>query len=251
MSHEMRKSGKTKTVQEKVGRSLLFWWIVVGFLFVFVLISLWAPIVIRVQFVRDSGDDEGVLSIRYFFGLIRWQRKLTELDAALIERGSLFQLRSKTTNERQNPQNTEHKLTIREVWQVISHWQDWVEFMKKTTPIMKDLFSKIRFDGLQVHLAIGTGDVVASGIVCGVMSALIHTMFGYLSSYSYMCCEPDVSVHADFHKTVVNARVHCIFQVRAGHAIKAIFRLFRVWKRRPTYGTPHSGTHANSHGEYS
>lgn len=234
-----------------MGRSLLLWWIVGCLLVICVLVSLWAPIVIRVKFVRYGGDDEGVVSIRYLYGLIRWQRNLTELDASVMERGPLFQLRSETAGKQHGARRTEHKLTIRSILELISHWREWAEFIKKTMPVVKDLFSKGSFDGLQVHLCIGTGDVVASGVTCGATSALIHSLLGYLSYHSHVYCVPDVDVQADFQRKVFNARVQCIFKVRAGHVIRATFRFFRVWKRRPTYGTPHSGTHANSHGKYS
>lgn len=247
--------GKTiNRSKAKVGRFLFtYLWIVAGvvlLLIVCAVILAMCSIHMTISFDRRSGDESGEVRVEYLFGLLRRTIRLTGVDAGLARDGSLVRAEHQNVEPQGRADHHSKKIRISDVLDVLLHWQYWLQVVYDLTPLVLRSLSHVVVSKFKCHLLVGTGEVVTSGLVNGSLWATLYTMTGFLSHHCQFETNPDISVQADFQHPILESSVECIIRIRAGQAIIAAVRLNRAWKRRTKYGSPHSGSHANSDGKY-
>lgn len=230
--------------QEKVGRPLL--WVFVVLLFAALVTSLLAlPLRIRIDYARKHEKDEGRIEIRYLFGWVHWHRELTGLRAQVTDEGPAVQARH-TGPTLAGEKRGRTITTAQDVLRNIRHWPRWVRLMEQLLPIAKRVLRRMNVRSLRIHLTVGTGDRVTSGVACGATWAMLSVGAGALTQLCQFDGPPDLAVNGDFERPRFAADISCIATIRTGYVIGAVFRGLSVWRRRSMHGTPHSRTHGDS-----
>jgi len=89
---------------------------------------------------------------------------------------------------------------------------------------IKKLKSRIKMKNFNVEMTIGTGDAALTGILTGVAWMITGIVYSNLSM-AFPIHNKYIKINSDFSKTVFNANVLCIFNIRMGHIIKVVFLL--------------------------
>lgn len=228
-----------------MGRPLL--WVFVVLLFAALVTSLLAlPLRIRIDYARNHEKDHGRIEIRYLFGWVRWHRELTGLRAKVTDEGPAIQARHagqpKSARDKQRHRTT----TAQDVLQGIRHWRRRRRLLEQLLPIARRVLRRTNVRSMRIHLTVGTGDRVTSGVACGATWAMLSVGAGALTQLCQFQQPPDLSVRGDFERPRFAADISCIATIRTGYVIGAVLRGLSVWRRRTMHGAPHSRTHGNS-----
>jgi hypothetical protein len=222
---------------------------------------LWLPVSVTLEYRREDSDDEGLLSVRWLFGLVHIRRQLTHIDATIGGNGPAVVVRHKKashpadapssgTHAAQADANVE-AVSLKDILQFLRAWPRWMERIAQVWPVVKRLLGRVHVRRFRCHIRVGTGDVVTSGMSCGAAWGITSTVLGSMSTLCQFEQMPDIQIQPDFERRMLHTTLECILRVRAGYAIGAGLRFIRVWRRKQTNGSPDSRTHANGHDEHS
>lgn len=215
---------------------------------------LWLPISVQVLYERRGHDDQGSISMRWLFGLVRLHRRLLVLDTRVDEDGPALHIGQQSSSQRQASGTgpiQEKKISAEDVKQFIADLPEWIQLWHRLQPVTRALLSRVHVAQFTWHTRLGTGNAVTCGMSCGAAWATTSTMVGALSQVCQLDQMPDILVVPDFDCPRLETTFECILRVRAGYAIRAGFGLIRVWRRRQTtHGASDSRTHAHGDDQY-
>jgi hypothetical protein len=226
------------------------WWVIVAAIVCILGLIAWtAPVVVQVQFQRIAGDDEGEVSVRYLYGLVRIKRSLSMLNARFTNEGPQLHVHHEGAMD---PNHKKEKvISASDMWEVIKNLSKWIDFFHAILPIVRHFWSKVHIRHLNLNLSIGTGDAVFTGVAVGALFGIANLALGTSSRHTVFDVTPQIEIQPNFHQLEFQIDFRSIIRVRAGYAISAALRLFFVWKRRISDGAPDTRSDADSHGEHS
>lgn len=204
---------------------IIAWILIVLFLFIF--ISLFTKLTIDLTYKFDPNDQRLVILIKALFGLIRIRMDIPELNDTNTE---------KQKSEKTDPSLDKNFTDIDSIdedealkaYRPIKYWMKNINELYK---VVKKSLKKVRITQLVWKSAIGTGDAATTGIISGVGWGFKGTVIGMLSYYFSLKVQPQLEIRPIFNRKISNTYVKCIFQVRAGQAILAGLKIFKLWKK--------------------
>lgn len=204
---------------------IIAWILIVLFLFIF--ISLFTKLTIDLTYKFDPNDQRLVVLIKALFGLIRIRMDIPELNDTNTE---------KQKSEKTDPSLDKNFTDIDSIdedealkaYRPIKYWMKNINELYK---VVKKSLKKVRITQLVWKSAIGTGDAATTGIISGVGWGFKGTVIGMLSYYFSLKVQPQLEIRPIFNRKISNTYVKCIFQVRAGQAILAGLKIFKLWKK--------------------
>lgn len=204
---------------------IIAWILIVLFLFIF--ISLFTKLTIDLTYKFDPNDQRLVVLIKALFGLIRIRMDIPELNDTNTE---------KQKSEKTDPSLDKNFTDIDSIdedealkaYRPIKYWMKNINELYK---VVKKSLKKVRITQLVWKSAIGTGDAATTGIISGVGWSFKGTVIGMLSYYFSLKVQPQLEIRPIFNRKISNTYVKCIFQVRAGQAILAGLKIFKLWKK--------------------
>lgn len=204
---------------------IIAWILIVLFLFIF--ISLFTKLTIDLTYKFDPNDQRLVILIKALFGLIRIRMDIPELNDTNTE---------KQKSEKPDPSLDKNFTDIDSIdedealkaYRPIKYWMKNINELYK---VVKKSLKKVRITQLVWKSAIGTGDAATTGIISGVGWSFKGTVIGMLSYYFSLKVQPQLEIRPIFNRKISNTYVKCIFQVRAGQAILAGLKIFKLWKK--------------------
>lgn len=204
---------------------IIAWILIVLFLFIF--ISLFTKLTIDLTYKFDPNDQRLVVLIKALFGLIRIRMDIPELNDTNTE---------KQKSEKTDPSLDKNFTDIDsidedEALKAYRPIKYWMKNMNELYKVMKKSLKKVRITQLVWKSAIGTGDAATTGIISGVGWGFKGTVIGMLSYYFSLKVQPQLEIRPIFNRKISNTYVKCIFQVRAGQAILAGLKIFKLWKK--------------------
>lgn len=204
---------------------IIAWILIVLFLFIF--ISLFTKLTIDLTYKFDPNDQRLVVLIKALFGLIRIRMDIPELNDTNTE---------KQKSEKPDPSLDKNFTDIDsidedEALKAYRPIKYWMKNMNELYKVVKKSLKKVRITQLVWKSAIGTGDAATTGIISGVGWSFKGTVIGMLSYYFSLKVQPQLEIRPIFNRKISNTYVKCIFQVRAGQAILAGLKIFKLWKK--------------------
>lgn len=204
---------------------IIAWILIVLFLFIF--ISLFTKLTIDLTYKFDPNDQRLVILIKALFGLIRIRMDIPELNDTNTE---------KQKSEKTDPSLDKNFTDIDsidedEALKAYRPIKYWMKNMNELYKVVKKSLKKVRITQLVWKSAIGTGDAATTGIISGVGWSFKGTVIGMLSYYFSLKVQPQLEIRPIFNRKISNTYVKCIFQVRAGQAILAGLKIFKLWKK--------------------
>jgi hypothetical protein len=204
---------------------IIAWILIVLFLFIF--ISLFTKLTIDLTYKFDPNDQRLVVLIKALFGLIRIRMDIPELNDTNTE---------KQKSEKTDPSLDKNFTDIDsidedEALKAYRPIKYWMKNMNELYKVMKKSLKKVRITQLVWKSAIGTGNAATTGIISGVGWSFKGTVIGMLSYYFSLKVQPQLEIRPIFNRKISNTYVKCIFQVRAGQAILAGLKIFKLWKK--------------------
>lgn len=204
---------------------IIAWILIVLFLFIF--ISLFTKLTIDLTYKFDPNDQRLVILIKALFGLIRIRMDIPELNDTNTE---------KQKSEKPDPSLDKNFTDIDsidedEALKAYRPIKYWMKNMNELYKVMKKSLKKVRITQLVWKSAIGTGNAATTGIISGVGWSFKGTVIGMLSYYFSLKVQPQLEIRPIFNRKISNTYVKCIFQVRAGQAILAGLKIFKLWKK--------------------
>ncbi len=204
---------------------IIAWILIVLFLFIF--ISLFTKLTIDLTYKFDPNDQRLVILIKALFGLIRIRMDIPELNDTNTE---------KQKSEKPDPSLDKNFTDIDSIdedealkaYRPIKYWMKNINELYK---VVKKSLKKVRITQLVWKSAIGTGNAATTGIISGVGWSFKGTVIGMLSYYFSLKVQPQLEIRPIFNRKISNTYVKCIFQVRAGQAILAGLKIFKLWKK--------------------
>jgi hypothetical protein len=195
-----------------------------------VVFLLVAPVKMTIEFSQVNRKLNGKLQVRYLGGIISLTKKLFAVEAKPSDEGPMVQVVHDPTTRQGRPEKT--ALTTEEVFEILTHWQQWSELWHEMWSQMKRLLWRLHVQRLDLQTRVGTGDAILTGSAYGTVYGVITTLVGAFSFLSQFDTEPVIEVTADFYRPVVDVNAFCIVKVRAGYAILTGLRMALVWRRR-------------------
>ena len=229
----------------------MLWVFVVLLIAALVTILLALPLRIRIDYTRKHKEDQGRIEIRYLFGWLRWHRELTGLRTKATDEGPAIQADHTGAPKSAADKRRRRTTTAQDMLRDIRHWPKWLRLMEQLLPIVKRVLRRMNVRSMRIHLTVGTGDRVTSGVACGATWAMLSVGAGALTQLCQFDRAPDLAVNGDFERPRFAADISCIATIRAGYVIGAVFRGLSVWRRRMMHGTPHSRTHGDGDVQHS
>lgn len=204
---------------------IIAWILIVLFLFIF--ISLFTKLTIDLTYKFDPNDQRLVVLIKALFGLIRIRMDIPELNDTNTE---------KQKSEKTDPSLDKNFTDIDsidedEALKAYRPIKYWMKNMNELYKVVKKSLKKVRITQLVWKSAIGTGNAATTGIISGVGWGFKGTVIGMLSYYFSLKVQPQLEIRPIFNRKISNTYVKCIFQVRAGQAILAGLKIFKLWKK--------------------
>lgn len=204
---------------------IIAWILIVLFLFIF--ISLFTKLTIDLTYKFDPNDQRLVILIKALFGLIRIRMDIPELNDTNTE---------KQKSEKTDPSLDKNFTDIDsidedEALKAYRPIKYWMKNMNELYKVVKKSLKKVRITQLVWKSAIGTGNAATTGIISGVGWSFKGTVIGMLSYYFSLKVQPQLEIRPIFNRKISNTYVKCIFQVRAGQAILAGLKIFKLWKK--------------------
>jgi hypothetical protein len=204
---------------------IIAWILIVLFLFIF--ISLFTKLTIDLTYKFDPNDQRLVVLIKALFGLIRIRMDIPELNDTNTE---------KQKSEKTDPSLDKNFTDIDsidedEALKAYRPIKYWMKNMNELYKVVKKSLKKVRITQLVWKSAIGTGNAATTGIISGVGWSFKGTVIGMLSYYFSLKVQPQLEIRPIFNRKISNTYVKCIFQVRAGQAILAGLKIFKLWKK--------------------
>jgi hypothetical protein len=241
-------SGDSKTVQAK-GTVFLHVatavWIFLALTLV-VLGLFFLPIRVEVNLAQDNGDTDGQMKVSTLFGIVRWHRKLVGVKLEATDEGPSLQL------QQAGMKGSETSiLTTEEIFKLLRNWRTWVALLRDLRNVMRKLLRHVHVEHFSADVTVGTGGAASTGIACGALWAVLARAVGSFTRVAQFQVKPELNIRPDFDNPTFRLSAHCIARVRMGYAMITALRLFGVWRRRTSDGTPNPGSHENSHGEHS
>ncbi|WP_308639095.1 DUF2953 domain-containing protein [Paenibacillus silvisoli] len=213
----------------------LGWMIGAGLIFLFVLIALLSPVVIRGHVKRIGSDDDAELRVRALLGLIHyhWQLPVVRFKGMSVE------LKKEMTAE--NAGGGESDVRMKNVdAHSIMHSIDMTHMLLKHTD---DLLGWVRNTLNHVHLtelrwktAVGTGDAMWTAMLTGMVWSVKTTALGVASQLIRLNAEPNLTVEPVYQKAYFATEGQFTAKVTFGYAIFAVIRLYVRMKR--AHGIP-------------
>ncbi|MCL6442839.1 MAG: DUF2953 domain-containing protein [Alicyclobacillus sp.] len=222
------------------------WWLVSALLIGIAAVVLWLPVHVELTFRRMESDDEGEVGIIALMGLLRFSKRLRHGDLSMTNHGPAIRLVHSGPNDRQHAE-----WTMAEVIKMWPELQDWLRTVARLRPIFGDLLRRCELQRFRCFMKLGLGDVIGTGMLCGSAWASIYTLLGSMSCRCRFSAVPEVKIEGDFQKKACHVSLDCMLSVRTGHAMVAVLRFIREWRRRGPHGTPDSGLDANRNDQHS
>lgn len=220
------------------------WFFILVLLLLFVLLlSLYLTIEISVS--KTGSEFDGFVKVTYLFGLVSMRRSFSDVKPAMTDEGpslhgSVHPATNGKTNKSSDDQakskgkgQSQHRIfTAEEAWKYVKNWRSWVRKLRLWTPVGKWTMRKTRITVFSSTVTIGTGDAPSTGLAVGAAYGIIGDVVGIMSHYMRLLRLPTIDVKADFSEEVFDLSQLCIVQIRAGHAMWAAIRSFRIWKTK-------------------
>ncbi|KNY25057.1 DUF2953 domain-containing protein [Pseudobacteroides cellulosolvens] len=206
------------------------------FICVFILITIiyFLNTEIVVEYVRNGWDDHALISFSPFRGV----KFKYEVSLMGIRNSGFKMKRVKKKSKKQNNEEVEQRKAskdvkhddrigkgIEDIFGRIDYFKnkyDKLNFFINYA--IKKLKSKIKLKKFNVEMTIGTGDASLTGIMTGVAWMVTGIIYSNLSM-AFPIHNKHIKINSDFSKTVFDANILCIFNIRMGHIIKVVFLL--------------------------
>lgn len=189
---------------------------------------------IVVEYVRNGWDDHALVSFSPFKGV----KFKYEVSLMGIRNNGFKIKRVKKKSKKQKDEKVEQRKAskdvkhddrvgkgIEDIFGRIDYFKnkyDKLNFFINYA--IKKLKSKIKLKKFNVEMTIGTGDASLTGIMTGVAWMVTGVIYSNLSM-AFTIHNKHIKISSDFSKTVFNANILCIFNIRMGHIIKVAFLL--------------------------
>lgn len=194
-------------------------------LFLFVLLIL-TNVSITIDFAHLQDDDHFQLKIKALYGLIRYKYEVPFIKIDKEDFGIVYEERSEGV---QNSQQVK-KWTWPDIRQRIAEIKRLMRNIVNVSVIIKKFLKTVKVQHLEWHSKVGVKEADNTAKLIGMIWSAKGLTIGMLSHYMKLMIRPDVSLIPSFQQPVSQTRFLCMFEVRAGNAILAGFKILKYWK---------------------
>lgn len=220
---------------------LNYWPWLLGLFFVAIIIAIClSTITIDCYARRRKDDDDIVIKITGFQGLLRYKLKLPMLN--LTFKG-LFVKREKQMYEagHQTDTKSSNEWDVDTAIQIYEEWTEALAVVRDLKGWIRKVLSNIQLTEWKWYSYVGTGDAMTAAMTCGLLWSVKSMLFGTLSQFVKVKEKPVVKIEPVYQTAFFATEWSCIVKVKVWHAIVAsvyllfslasIKRGFRLWKR--------------------
>ncbi|WP_258109966.1 DUF2953 domain-containing protein [Alicyclobacillus sp. SP_1] len=187
------------------------------------------PVVGSIQFQRMGRDDSANYTLTYLFGLVKLHGELLAVRPAVTESGPSVQLEHQGRSDEQSNNKT---VTTKDIWSFFQHLTDWYDLAMNFRPLFAFTRQHLRIRTVRCQILIGTGDAASTAVLSGGLWIALGTGVGMLTHVFTFGNMPELEVTPTYQQKVFEVKADSIFSITAGHAIIAVIRFLRVWRRR-------------------
>lgn len=215
-----------------------------------VLIALFIPLTVQVQFGNGLEAFQGTVSIRWLFGLVHAKRELKDIRPTITDEGP--SLNAKVEGSKQGAQK--RVLTAQELGKFVRDFQTWRHAAGQVWPVIRRFCSHLHIEQFQTKLRFGTGDPPLTGMLYGAAWSGFAAITGFACELCVVETQPMIEIEPLFERRAFDLQQSCIFTITLGHAISAGLRIYRIWSktvRRRRRGTSDFRSHADRNEQHS
>lgn len=194
-------------------------------LFIFILL-IFTNISITIDFAHLQDDDRFQLKIRALRGLVRYNYEVPVIKIDKEDFAIVYEERSKGVRNSQQVK----KWTWPDIRQRIAETKRFLENIVHLSMIIKKFLKTVKVQHFEWHSKIGLKEADKTAQLIGICWAAKGLTIAMISRYMKLMIRPDVSLIPSFQHPVTQTRFLCMFEVRAGNAILAGFKILKYWK---------------------
>ncbi|MBH8596670.1 DUF2953 domain-containing protein [Thermoactinomyces sp. CICC 10521] len=219
---------------------LVLFLIMAGILVLLVVLIWFTSVRIEILYKRENKNDRGEIKISALGGLVRFRVNLPEVKWTGMDEGMQVEgtVKGQTTAAKMAKEKGKVKLNRRTFQRLRFYYHEFVERFDQFHKTIRWFLSKVTFEKLTWVTKIGTGDAAESGILTGVAWGIKTTLIGFFSQYTRWREAPQLTIHPEFNREVLETYFHSIIRFRVGHAILGAKRLLlhmRTGRERTTW----------------
>jgi hypothetical protein len=208
----------------------IFLWISVIFVTLFTII-MFSSVIMEFQILKDKTNDEIILHIKALFGLIRYKYEIPLLDLIQNKDGKLALEVDEEIETEQSDDLLQEKKQLFDLFQ-IQEIQDRIDQLyNQYFDIANYIRKKILLSKLEWETEFGTGDAAITGILSGVLWGIKGNLFTILKRH-VRSKKISFNIIPYFDKELFKTYVHCIIQLKIGHAIIASIKALYLYFKR-------------------
>lgn len=189
-------------------------------LIIFVILLLNQKVNILLQYERDRGNDNILLSFFTFGGLLKYKRKISLIKTEI--RG----IKSKILREKGKKADGEKKKF--DFKEAVDRYKYFKEFISGNEGTIKYLKRKTVIDEFYLNIIAGTGDAAYTGVLGGLLWTFAGTVEALLSNNFHVRRKKTI-VKPDFNTKVFKVNSHCIFSLKMANIIVVTFKLVHCY----------------------
>lgn len=200
----------------------MVWLSIVGVAVLLFLSVIVSTVRIRLLYRRRGEDDEILVQVRMWAGLIRFNYRFPQFR--LTPEGVDVKEKTETPWPRKTPPWHE-RIGLETMKRVRREWEVLKVRVFGLYDVFRRFLSHVRCERLIWRSHLGTGDAAETGVITGLAWGVKTSLVGMLGSYIDWLVRPRLDVVPHFQEHRLDTELDCMIRFRLGYAILAVLRL--------------------------
>ena len=208
----------------------IFLWIFVIFV-TLVTIIMFTSVIVEFQILKDKTNDKIIIHIKALFGLIQYRFEIPLLDLIHNKKGKLALEVDEEVKGEQSEDLLQEKKQLFNLFQMQEIQDRIAQLYNQYFDIANYIRKKILLRKLEWETEFGTGDAAITGILSGILWGIKGNLFTILKIH-LRSHKISFNIIPYFDKELFKTYVHCIIQLKIGHAIIASIKTLYLYFKR-------------------
>lgn len=207
------------------GTTAMIWWIILGVLAALILVLLFVPVRLDINYIKDGMTNEVTVSVRYMW------LKLQLYPNKKWKKSGKKEDNSKEENPDKKLSFEEHKNKIDGYLRVFKEIKaDAVKLLRYLTE------RAMVFELIDVNIDFGFENAMHTGIFTGVLNGFVYSVLGVIHNCSTLK-KMEVMIQPEFDKVCFTSKLRCILRLKNVHIIIIVFNVLKILRKiRKTEG---------------
>ena len=207
------------------GTTAMIWWIILGVLAALILVLLFVPVRLDINYIKDRMTNEVTVSVRYMW------LKLQLYPNKKWKKSGKKEDNSKEENPDKKLSFEEHKNKIDGYLRVFKEIKaDAVKLLRYLTE------HAMVFELIDVNIDFGFENAMHTGIFTGVLNGFVYSVLGVIHNCSTLK-KMEVMIQPEFDKVCFTSKLRCILRQKNVHIIIIVFNVLKILRKiRKTEG---------------